>query len=290
MTGIDDIEYFRKARAAREAAPEKFFRREYPATPSGAFDVVHVSEEAQYTPPEAPSLEVLVRRYIDAVKEACGFELEVTRRLCRFLEQLAVRADAKTFLLTIRTLFNEGNDGATRNGRLLLKAWEELEMEGRPAIMVGAFTIKWELESRYYRYEPLFLLTDLQPKAAPRVGGSREDFIRAMKEQYMPLFHEQVSMGVDVALPPVRREVIPTSPGIQFRPIIKGPYKRLTMDCRDGVTKEDYLNAFGEEGPVSKIPGAQADWAPSKAVTYEPDFGEDLEISTEEERAWRAKR
>lgn len=44
------------------------------------------------------------------------------------------------------------------------------------------------------------------------------------------------------------------------------------------------------DGCTSAIPGARADWAPSEVVTYEPDLGEDLEISTEEERAWRAKR
>ncbi len=59
--------------------------------------------------------------------------------------------------------------------------------------------------------------------------------------------------------------------------LFKGPYSRLTMDMRS-------------DGCGSTIPGARADWAPSQAVTYEPDLGEDLEISTEEERAWRAKR
>lgn len=75
----------------------------------------------------------------------------------------------------------------------------------------------------------------------------------------------------------VRREVIPVSPGLKYGSIIKGPYSRLTMDMRS-------------DGCGSTIPGARADWAPSQAVTYEPDLGEDLEISTEEERAWRAKR
>ena len=75
----------------------------------------------------------------------------------------------------------------------------------------------------------------------------------------------------------LRREVIPTSPGLKYGPIIKGPYSRLTMDMRS-------------DGCGSTIPGARADWAPSQVVTYEPDLGEDLEISTEEERAWRAKR
>lgn len=124
--------------------------------------------------------------------------------------------------------------------------------------------------------------TDLQPKAALRVGGSREDFIRAMKEAYMPLFHEQVSMGVDVALP-VRREVTPTSPGIKFKSIV-GSYVHAKPEFH-GLWSRAELDPT-----ASKIPGARDDWAPSKVVTYEPDLGEDLEISTEEERVWRAKR
>lgn len=41
---------------------------------------------------------------------------------------------------------------------------------------------------------------------------------------------------------------------------------------------------------LSQIPGARNDWAPEEPSTYAPDHGEDLEIDTAEERAWRRRR
>ena len=122
----------------------------------------------------------------------------------------------------------------------------------------------------------------------PYIGNIKPEFREATEEELILVGAAQRLIGE------VRREVIPTSPGIQFRPIVgsyvhaKPEFHGLWSRAELDYTKEDYLNAFGEEGLVSKIPGARADWAPSQVVTYEPDLGEDLELSTEEERAWRA--